>query len=290
MAELSLKLIYKQLRAFFSKETATLSRHEAWYIAILAGAFSSLFLIFFQPFGVNNYDPTEKIRPVFIMAMLGMGLLVAVVILGNEFLVRPFTLKTSNRGTAFLWLFWNIVSISTAIFFYYNFLGNWHDFRWSSYLEFIGNISSMAVLPLILIYFYISNKRLKESLSRSYDSTYKAGAKDTITFIAENNKDTFIVNLSHLLYLVSEDNYVAIFHLEDQTVCKTLLRQSLKNIQESNLHDQLIRCHRSYMINLINLESMHGNRNKLTLKLKYTSNAIPVSRQYIDEMLNIVKG
>ncbi len=216
-----------------------------------------------------------------------MGLLITVLILTSEFVIFPFVIKVYSRWVIYIWTLWSVVWLSTGIFFYYNFLGNWHDFILSSYFEFIGNIGSMSIIPIVGIYFYLRIKGLKQTLNQDYKSPEPNSQNTIINITAENGKDKLSLPLANMVYLEAEDNYVAVHHLKDDKLVKTLIRKSLKSVQEEKLNPQLFRCHRSFMINLVHLQHLQGNKNKLNVQLAYVNTPIAVSRQYIEGLLAI---
>ena len=218
-------------------------------------------------------------------SMIGMGFVITLLILFNELFLFSLFIKVTFRWVILLWTIWSIIFLSSGIFMYYNFLGNWHDFKLSSYLEFIGNIGSMSIIPITGIYFYLRIKGLKETLNQEYKSPDQDQQSAIVSIVAENGKDKLTLPFSNLIYLEAEDNYVAIHHLEDQNLVKTLIRKSLRSIQEQGVHPQLYRCHRSFMINLQHLQHLKGNKNKLNVQIAHVDKPIVVSRQYIDELL-----
>lgn len=188
-----------------------------------------------------------------------------------------------------VWILWSIVWLSTGIFLFYNFLGEWHDMRWTSYLSFIGNIGGLSLIPLIGILLFIKIRTLRTSLESAHTYTYGDTEGDQLlTFKAENLKDHFTLPLKCIVYLESEDNYVAIYHLKNDVLAKSLIRKSLKSIQQEGHHKALIRCHRSFIINLMHLQQVYGNRNKLSVFLGPVKEPIPVSGQYLDDIYKLI--
>ena len=59
-----------------------------------------------------------------------------------------------------------------------------------------------------------------------------------------------LVKLGNLFYIESADNYVNIYYLNKSKVSRFILRNSLKNIEESLTEFGLIRCHRSFIVNI----------------------------------------
>ena len=84
------------MKSFLREQYFQLSRKEKFYAILLIGLFFSLFMIFFQPFGVNNYDPKESITPLFVGIIISMGIYLAVLLLINEFLIFPWRIIGSG--------------------------------------------------------------------------------------------------------------------------------------------------------------------------------------------------
>ncbi len=55
------------IQKFFKKEvTIHQSNRDKWSLVLFMMVFVPLFLLIFQPFGVNNFDPTHSISSVFL--------------------------------------------------------------------------------------------------------------------------------------------------------------------------------------------------------------------------------
>lgn len=251
---------------------------------LLIGMFVFLFLVFFQPFDVNNYDPTETIRQEFIFYMLVIGMYVAVVLILNDtFLFNWIFRKLILRWQLILWLLWTLIFISTMIFLLYNLLGNWHDFTWISWIEFVGNFSVLAIMPLVILFLYARIKHYKELTATMQD--YEMDANELITFPSDNQKDVLSLTLESIRYLESQDNYVAIHYVKSGLPTKTLIRLTLKRIDELELHPALVRCHRSFVVNLYHLRHFSGNHQNGHIWLNDIDTPFPVSRTYAPAIL-----
>lgn len=275
------------LRGVFIKGSPQLSLVEKLYFVILSGVFVYLFLIFFQPFGINNYDPNEKITFLFLLQVLSM-VVVGVLIMGLiEFLIWPKAIKLINN--ALMWMAIHLFVLSTGIFLYYNFLGGWHDYSWASYFEFIRIVSVLWLVPFIALFVYKQNITLRASLNEVHNFNYNIkDINQLVTFMSDSGNDQLTIPLNDLLYIENEDNYVAIYHISNTSITKTLLRKTLKKIEEEIQYPALVRCHRSFIINQQHLQKVHGNRNKLTLQLNHVTRQLPVSRQYVDRIYSMI--
>jgi len=256
-----------------------------WLFALSIGSFLALFLLAFQPFGVNNFDPTFSIHLEFALAALAFGALVTATVAVNEFLFRPLVLHSINRRKLIAWLAWTFLLISTVVFLFYNFLGNWHDFHWRSYLGFIRDVSMLLSLPVAGFLFFIRFEWLKSEYVQLQAIHLATPATRLLHFSSDNGKDQVSVALDDLLYLESQDNYVAVTWAEGETRRASLVRSSLKRLEESLREPTLVRCHRSFIVNLGRVRGCQGNRHGLKLTLEGADRPVPVSRAYTETLL-----
>ena len=108
---------------------------------------------------------------------------------------------------------------------------------------------------------------------------------------SETSSDNLHLNPDKLLYLKSSANYVEVYYMKNGEVKKQIIRNNLKTLEQSltNSYSILIRCHRSYMINMNKIISMKGNAQGYRLKLKNLNQEIPVSRSYIKTLKEILQ-
>jgi hypothetical protein len=247
--------------------------------------FLALFLLVFQPFGVNNMDPTFHIGLEFVLAVGAIGVLVTATVAANEFLLRPLVLRRLTRRRLIAWLGWTFLLIDTGVFLLYNWLGNWHDFRWSSYLGFVRDVSLLISLPVAGFLFYIRHEWLKSEYVQLQAIHMAGPALRLVHFSSDNGKDQIAVALEDLLYLESQDNYVAVTWVEGEARRANLIRTSLKRLENTLDEPLLLRCHRSFMVNLARVRGCRGNRHGLQLSLEGTDRTLPVSRAWTGTIL-----
>ena len=85
-----------------------------------------------------------------------------------------------------------------------------------------------------------------------------------------------------LLFIESADNYSEVVFLQNGQPKKTLLRGSLSRFEEQAHHPDVVRCHRSFVVNLQRVESISGNAQGYKLQLQNYPSPIPVARRYGD--------
>jgi hypothetical protein len=256
-----------------------------WLFALSIGAFVALFLLAFQPFGVNNFDPSFRISPEFALAVATFGAVITAAVAANEFLLRPLVLPRLSRRGLIAWLAWTFLLVDTVAFLLYNLLGSWHDWHWASYLGFIRDVSMLISLPVAGFLFYIHHQWLKSEYVQLQAIRLAAPSPRLLHFSSDNGKDQLAVALDDLLYLESQDNYVAVNRMEGGTRRASLIRSSLKRLEDSLDEPLLLRCHRSFIVNLGRVRGCQGNRHGLQLTLEGADRPVPVSRAYTGAVL-----
>ena len=84
-----------------------------------------------------------------------------------------------------------------------------------------------------------------------------------------------------VLFLKSEDNYTAIYFLHDDQVQKSLIRNNLKKLEEQLVDPNLIRIHRSYMVNMDRITSVQRSKRGFELTMeKIPETSLSVSETY----------
>jgi len=145
-----------------------------------------------------------------------------------------------------------------------------------------------GLIPLIVVTILTKNNLLKQNLADAVETNKtiheiedireKPKLQDNKITLSTDTSETFSLKLTELVYAAAVDNYTEIYWRNESKVAVKLLRATLKNI-EAQLHNQfMVRCHRSYLINVQEIESISGNTNGYKLKMKNTETEIPVSR------------
>lgn len=261
-----------------------------WILSFANGIFLYLFLMVFLPFGVSNYDPYHEYTTDFLME-IGIFMPVTIVLtLINEFGVKYFFKGRTSLSFVIGWTIWSMIFLGLGIFLTYNILGNWHDWKLSSVPGFIRDLSAVLVFPMGGTYFYFRYKKLQEK----YDSilTNKGVTIDytqMIHFSGEGTKDNISIPVSDFIYAQAQDNYIELFYLKNQKPSKFLIRSSLSRICGTLEQDFLVRCHRSYLINLFNVHSIKGGLADLRITMSHLDAEIPVSKTYASDTLESLR-
>lgn len=256
--------------------------------------FVFLFLLAFAPFGLNQYGFERRLY-----ICLGYGLTSAAAMLFNFYLVMPampglFDESQWTVGRQLIWTGWILFTISLFNNLYSMGIGLL-SFSFHNLLVSVLQVVAVGIFPVAAIIFFDylrlyrkhaqKAERMDPRLSRSIQNN------DTrLLLVSENANEKLQLTSDELLYITNEDNYVAVHYRINEAVKQTLLRATLKEMDAQLHHPQILRCHRSYIVNLAQLVHITGNAQGYMLTLRGSDSEIPVSRSYANEVIRQVEN
>ncbi|MCK0147079.1 DNA-binding protein [Arenibacter sp. F26102] len=108
-----------------------------------------------------------------------------------------------------------------------------------------------------------------------------SGNKDLLVINGENNKLIIAIKYFQLLYIKSAGNYLELFYIQGEQTVRELVRLSFKELEGMINDPNLIRIHRSYMVNTAHISSFKKTKKGYALRVQYIDNeTIPVSSGY----------
>lgn len=255
-----------------------------------------LFILFFQPFPLQMLDYNNRL-----LFVTGIGVIVFFIefvtfILIPYLIPKWFKMSEWESGPPLFLSSVFLVLTSTALVFYIRYVGM---VQLSLYIMF--KVILVCLFPLIVLVILYKNKSLERIIfilkeqNKFYFSKIKEfeklGIEEEIDFISDNKSDKLTLKFKNVISIKSADNYIEINYLEKGMVEKKLLRSTLKNI-ESQLVGQknFIRCHRTTIVNSLFIEKMTTNYNGSFLKMSYLEEKLPVSRQYVVMVKDVVSA
>lgn len=254
------------------------SEKFSWVLALNCSLFIYLFLVFFQPFGVNNYKMHSVLSLELVLGVLPIIPVVFITIYGAEKLLRPMLRDVKGFG-GFGWYALEFFLVGSFSFLLYNILGNFHDFFLKSYLLHLLEVSSILIFPFAATLFYFRFRKLEKDYYRVL-SVSKGQLKldELLKLKGDYKKDEIALKPKDIVYLTSEDNYVGLNYLDGEILKKYLIRSTLSKIEESLNSNYFMRCHRSYLINLKHIKSYSKSQGRVWIKIDGVEDQVPVSR------------
>lgn len=244
------------------------------------GFFIALFLIVFEPFGISNWNDPNKV-----FYLVGFGLITTLSLLFLRTIITPafpsfFNEKKWTVGREIASTSLLLLIITTGNVVYLSFILN-DSFSIQNFLWNLTSVVLIGIFPIafgvVTNYIYQLKKYQKPIAVKHHEETK---TPKSLRLIAENEKDSFEIIQSDLLFIESADNYAVINYVEDGQIKKELLRSSLTRLEKQLESDDIVRCHRSFIVNLNKVENVTGNAQGYKFHLQTPEVIVPVARKY----------
>jgi len=165
------------------------------------------------------------------------------------------------------------------------------NYQYTFFLVFV-DVLTIATLPIFFIVLILErimlNKNIKtaKTLSNKIKKYKVQPDKTIVNFQFENDSNTLSIAIKDLICIEANDNYAAFYYYHNDKVCNTLYRATLKSIEaQLKEHKDVIRCHKSYLVNITYIKHISGNAKGYKLHIDEIDFDIPVSRNFPKEIL-----
>jgi hypothetical protein len=259
--------------------------------SLLFSLFVFVFLLIFQPFGLDNI-PFYK--PIYIS---GFFFITLIALLIRYFIVPAIFPRYHDADN------WtvrkNLVSIFYVIIiiailnWIYNFWMGEEIAEQYNLFSFLFITISVGFFPTILLVIlmekHLSKKhnKIAQSITSKIQFEEKSNKGIIINLLSENKNEEIQIELNQLICIKSESNYAFVYFLENDKISKQLIRNSLtKLMQQLIIFDSIKRCHRSYIVNFSHLIKVSGNARNYNLHIRNLDFSVPVSRNFPKSILD----
>lgn len=246
-----------------------------------------LFILFFQPFPSLKFE-SENTN----LFIAGYGAIIFIVQILVQIVFQRHLLRNNMDGEYnpllnSLFYFSQIALTSVAFVFYIRYVGN-TGITFNIVLRVVV-ISLSAPVTIYLKDMLLSmhekykklleeNRQMQDKI-RQFSESY---ADKFIEFTSENEADNIRLQVSEIIFVKSADNYVEIGFRDGGEIRKKMVRNTLKNIEKQlREFNNFVRTHRSGIVNIQYIDKLNKNFNSYWLTLIDTKETIPVSRQYL---------
>lgn len=147
----------------------------------------------------------------------------------------------------------------------------------------IGSLLASIVVSINLNLQFLKNNEQASAFNLKLKEKKLEIINSEITIETELKSEAFKLKIQDFVFAKSEGNYVEIWIIEDALVKPLLKRIKLKDL-ESFLHNfqNIIRTHRSFLLNKNYIENISGNAQGYKINLKNCKELVPVSRNYLN--------
>jgi len=255
-------------------------------MVIFTSLFALVFINIYSPFGVDRWFNLTRLEFLTYSSLVILtGVLVVVV---SRIIMYYYGRRhIINYYHYFAWIFAEIMLMSLFYALFEKFILK--DVRIFTELVKLSaqNTALVLLLPYSVMWLYFSWHDKKEQIERMEEIRSSSGnVRDMLPFYDEKSVLKFSIKKDSLLYLESSENYVTIFYLNKGKISKYLLRDTLKKMEEKFSGTEIVRCHRSYMVNFEKVKVIKKDKDGLKLELDNPSATdIPVSKTYVDNVM-----
>ena len=252
------------------------------------GVFIALFLFLIRPFGIEG--------PWANLAFVSVGFGVVTVVFGWIFeILMRFVFRIETQGpnwTLGKWIFYSIVLvvwIAIGNYLFVNYMSGWKAMGYFNLLRMIGYTSLIGIFPVALSGVLVQLRAEKENEKDAQsleDKVHSPHASSSLQIsITDSTGREFEFSSEQIRYAEAMQNYVTVWFWKDGRLNKEMLRATIASVEEQLSNCSVIRCHRSYLVNVDAIENVSGNAQGLRLKLRdIPQEEVPVSRSFISEI------
>jgi hypothetical protein len=264
--------------------------------------FIAVFLMVFQPFGLAAIPDARRLLWI---ASFGVPCIPIILLVGCLRVWWMLHRGDENRWTVGLEISQNLLIaalIGGANYLHACWLFEW-PFSWEWFLKMQGYTAAVSVFPIAgsVLWDYLRLLRKHQAVANDWNllgepSTEACTGDRTMhqTPVVSRSRqviygsapaESLEIDPSHLCFMKSEGNYVRIGLTQEAGVRRenTLLRATLAGMekQADSWSFRLVRCHRSYLVNLTKVRRVEGNAQGLVLHLEGCGETVPVSRAWV---------
>lgn len=253
-------------------------------LILLTALFALVFINIYKPFSSSSWYAVSEFKFfVFSSLIILTGVLVVV---ASRIIMYYWGKKHEISITEYtVWIVFEIFFMSLFYTIYTLVLNPERDYL-NVFKESAINTILVLLIPYFVLHLYFSyREKERQLLLLAEEKADAAGKLSVFSFYDEKNELRLSVKRSNLLYIESADNYVCVWYLNKGALTKFMLRNSLKAIEESFSRTNILRCHRSYMVNFDQVKVIRREKDGVYLELGIEGVPdIPISKTYSEKV------
>ena len=255
-------------------------------LVLFTSLFALVFINAYSPFGADRWYNLTRLE-FFTYSSLTILIGVLVVVISRIIMYHVSKRHSIIIWQYLIWIFAEILFMALAYAMFEKLFLKDTRFFADLVRNSSRNTALVLLLPYSILWLYFSWQDKKEQIERLADfQPLSDNIRNMIPFYDDKGILKFSIKKENLLYLESAENYVNICYLNKGKVSKYLLRDTLKKIEENFSGTEIIRCHRSYMVNFEKVKVIRKDRDGLKLEFDNPSvTDIPVSRTYVNSVM-----
>lgn len=152
----------------------------------------------------------------------------------------------------------------------------------------IQNTVLILLIPYILSALFFSWTDIRKKFELVIHQ-FRDPSEVFVPFKDEKDRVCITLKLSDIIYMESNDNYVNIYYADNNVVKRFMLRNTIKKLEADIVKYSIIRCHRRYSINKVNVKFLRKCKLGYEAVMKdKDETVIPVSKSYQDILMKML--
>ena len=253
-------------------------------LVLFTAFFDLIFINIYKPFSSLTWYPVSEFKFfLFSSLVILTGVLVVAI---SRVIMYYYTKKRSINYLEYgIWIVSEIFFMSLFYTIYSVSLKKEADIL-EVFSESAENTTLVLLLPYAILMLYFSWRDKEQKLRMIEENKGDAiGGASVISFRDEEGELRLSIKHSNLLYIESADNYVRVWYLNKGVVTKFMLRNTLKAMEEAFEGTNVLRCHRSYMVNFEQVKVIRREKDGVYLEFDVEKVPdIPISKTYSEKV------
>ena len=270
------------------------SKANQIFMILFVPLFAFIFISIYLPF---NFDRIGEILGQYIgISQKTLTLLATLIIVLSGMAVGAISRVIMNAYTKrakltylgyIIWILGEIV-VMAALFTIFSLFTDNDEAITDTLRNWVIYTALIVLIPYTLSYIvFVLREKMHElkTLRQQIERDETVLQKAYIQILDEKGEMRLSIRRENLVLIESADNYVCVHYLSDQKVKKTMVRNTLNRVAEHLQGTRIVRCHRSYMINLDHAQVLHRDKEGIFIEVGIEGIPdIPISRTYADNV------
>lgn len=257
--------------------------------------FSVLFMLIYTPFSMTAWFSLSDTQH-FGMTAAFYVVALAILLISK---VGMYAVQNKMRFTYPRYILWVITEMIIISLFYtyftFVFIPPVEESVWLIWLKAFGCLTLIIAIPYTMMTLYAAYKSKTEELEMlqyemSLTSEQTIAYPQLVNLYDYNGTLKLTISSDSLYYMESQDNYVKIYYENKDRLLSYMLRCRTKAIEENLADTSMVRCHRSYMVNVSKINHIKkGGKARYIVLNNPDIKPIPVSKSYFKNVVEKIE-
>ncbi len=253
---------------------------------LFTAGFALLFLNLYTPFGVAAWF--EVTKPTLLFYASGV-ILAGVLVVAVSRIIMYHAVRRGMQlliGQYLIWVAAEIVSMALFFTFFEIVILDDHRTLPELLARSVQNTSLTLLLPYTILWLWFTWRDSKMKLTVIREQPDLSGQRPMVHLKDEKGVMRIVLKHSDILFIQASDNYITVCYQSQGKLTRFMLRNTLRALEDELKEEAIIRCHRSYLVNIGKVKLIRREKEGLLLELDSTPpSSVPVSRTYMNDVL-----